>query len=110
MTSESTSVDLLANWQEIPTVQEISKSMQNFGIPDYIVFAAMLVACGAVGVYFGFVKKSSGEDEYLVGGRNMKTLPVSFSLIASFISGICNTYILHSTFCALKFPGYSRRS
>lgn len=88
MTSEGTSDDLMANWApEMPTVQEISKSMQNFGTSDYTVFIAMLVACSAVGVYFGFVKKSSGEDEYLVGGRNMKTFPVSLSLIASFISG-----------------------
>lgn len=90
MTSEGTSDDLgLGNWQpEMPTVQEISESMQNFSTPDYIVFATMLIACGGVGIYFGFVKRSSGEDEYLVGGRNMKTFPVSLSLIASFISGI----------------------
>jgi insulin-like growth factor 2 mRNA-binding protein 1 len=89
MTSEGTSDDLdLVNRQaEMPTVQEISESMQNFSTPDYIVFAAMLIACGGVGIYFGFVKKSSGQDEYLVGGRNMKTFPVSLSLIASFISG-----------------------
>ncbi|KAL6447758.1 hypothetical protein ACFW04_000123 [Cataglyphis niger] len=62
--------------------------MQNFGTSDYTVFAVMLIACGFVGIYFGFVNKSSGEDEYLVGGRNMKTFPVSLSLIASFISGI----------------------
>ncbi|KAL6447759.1 hypothetical protein ACFW04_000123 [Cataglyphis niger] len=72
----------------MPTVQEISESMQNFGTSDYTVFAVMLIACGFVGIYFGFVNKSSGEDEYLVGGRNMKTFPVSLSLIASFISGI----------------------
>lgn len=90
MTSEGTSDDLgLANWApKMPTVQEISESMQNFGTSDYIVFAVMLIACGFVGIYFGFVKKSSGEDEYLVGGRNMKMFPVSLSLIASFISGI----------------------
>ncbi|XP_024875585.1 uncharacterized protein LOC112456989 [Temnothorax curvispinosus] len=70
----------------MPTVQEIIKSMQNFGMPDYTIFAAMLVMCGIVGIYFGFVKKSSGEDEYLVGGRNMSTFPVSLSLLASFIS------------------------
>lgn len=89
MTSEGTSDDLgLANWApEMPTVQEISESMQNFGMWDYIIFAVMLIVCGFVGIYFGFVKKSSGEDEYLVGGRNMKTFPVSLSLIASFISG-----------------------
>ncbi|KAL0123442.1 hypothetical protein PUN28_005748 [Cardiocondyla obscurior] len=72
----------------MPTVQQISKSMQNFGMPDYTVFAAMLVICGIIGIYFGFVKKSSGEDEYLVGGRNMSSFPVSLSLLASFISGI----------------------
>lgn len=90
MTSESTLDDLdVAKWApEMPTVQEIIESMQNFGIPDYTVFAAMLVGCGIVGIYFGFIEKSSGEDEYLVGGRNMKTFPVSLSLLASFISGI----------------------
>ncbi|XP_071577235.1 sodium-coupled monocarboxylate transporter 1-like isoform X3 [Temnothorax nylanderi] len=87
---EGTLNDLdLAKWApEMPTVQEIIESMQNFGMPDYIIFAAMLVMCGIVGIYFGFVKKSSGEDEYLVGGRNMSTFPVSLSLLASFISGI----------------------
>lgn len=90
MTSEGTLDDLdLVKWApEMPTVQEISESMQNFGIPDYTVFAVMLIICGIVGIYFGFVKKSSGEDEYLVGGRNMQTFPISLSLLASFISGI----------------------
>lgn len=93
MTSEGTSNDLsLAKWApETPTVQEIIQSMQNFSMSDYTVFAAMLVVCGIVGIYFGFVKKSSGEDEYLVGGRNMSTFPISLSLLASFISGI-NTF------------------
>ncbi|XP_011311839.1 sodium-coupled monocarboxylate transporter 1 [Fopius arisanus] len=71
-----------------PTVDEVSSAMQSFGYVDYMVFSVMLVSCGAIGIYFGFVKKSTGEDEYLVGGRNMNTLPVSLSLIASFISGI----------------------
>ncbi|XP_071876026.1 sodium-coupled monocarboxylate transporter 1 isoform X1 [Bombus fervidus] len=81
--------DRQPNWsQDMLTVQEVSEMMRSFGIWDYAVFAFMLVACGFVGIYFGFIKKSSGEDEYLVGGRNMKTFPVSLSLIASFISGI----------------------
>lgn len=80
--------DRQPNWsQDMPTVQEVGEMMRSFGIWDYTVFAFMLVTCGFVGIYFGFVKKSSGEDEYLVGGRNMKTFPVSLSLIASFISG-----------------------
>ncbi|CAD6230585.1 GSCOCG00006833001-RA-CDS, partial [Cotesia congregata] len=71
-----------------PTVDEVSSSMQIFGIVDYVIFTLMLVSCGGIGIYFGFIKKSTGEDEYLVGGRNMKTFPVSLSLIASFFSGI----------------------
>lgn len=70
------------------TVDEVSQSMRSFGITDYSVLTCMLVSCGAIGIYFGFVKRSSGEDEYLVGGRNMKTLPICLSLIASCISGI----------------------
>ncbi|XP_057342127.1 sodium-coupled monocarboxylate transporter 1-like [Microplitis mediator] len=80
---------LKTNWVPgQPTVDEVSSSMQIFGTVDYIIFTLMLVSCGGIGVYFGFIKKSTGEDEYLVGGRNMKTFPVSLSLIASFISGI----------------------
>ncbi|CAL1679277.1 unnamed protein product [Lasius platythorax] len=118
MTSEGTSDDLgLANWApERPTVQEISESMQNFGTLDYTMFAAMLTACGMVGIYFGFVNKSSGEDEYLVGGRNMKMFPVSLSLIASFISGISllgtptEIYVHGTSYlfigCAVVFVGF----
>jgi len=99
MTSEGTSNDLsLAKLApEMPTVQEIIQSMQNFNMSDYTVFAVMLVVCGIIGIYFGFIKKSSGEDEYLVGGRNMSTFPISLSLLASFISGI-NTFHILSTY------------
>ena len=90
MTSEGTSdtMQRANSIQGMMTVEEIGKSMQSFGIADYSVFTLMLISCGAIGVYFGFIKKSSGEDEYLVGGRNMNTLPITLSLIASFISGI----------------------
>lgn len=89
--------DRQPNWsQDMLTVQEVSEMMRSFGIWDYTVFAFMLVACGFVGIYFGFIKKSSGEDEYLVGGRNMKTFPVSLSLIASFISGRISLEILNN--------------
>ncbi|RVE54442.1 hypothetical protein evm_000927 [Chilo suppressalis] len=48
----------------------------------------MLVVCGGIGVFFGFVKKQKSTQDYLMGGRNMKLVPVCFSLVASFISGI----------------------
>ncbi|KAK0166794.1 hypothetical protein PV327_004277 [Microctonus hyperodae] len=90
MTSEGNpSGGFRTNWVPgQPTVDEVSNSMQSFGGVDYFIFTIMLASCGAIGIYFGFIKKISGEDEYLVGGRNMKTFPVSLSLIASFISGI----------------------
>ncbi|XP_034940832.1 sodium-coupled monocarboxylate transporter 1-like isoform X2 [Chelonus insularis] len=89
MMADGGSGGLKTNWVPgQPTVDEVSISMQTFGIIDYTVFTLMLISCGGIGIYFGFIKKSSGEDEYLVGGRNMKTFPVSLSLIASFISGI----------------------
>jgi len=106
MTSEGTLDNLnLVKWApEMPTVQEISESMQNFSTPDYIVFAVMLIVCGIIGIYFGFIKKSSGEDEYLVGGRNMKTFPISLSLLASFISGI--TIFFYITFFSILQIAY----
>ncbi|GAB1869715.1 Sodium-coupled monocarboxylate transporter 1 [Camponotus japonicus] len=90
MTSEGTLDDQgSTNWApEMLTVQEISESMKIFGALDYTMFVIMLITCGIIGIYFGFVKKSTGEDEYLVGERNMKMFPVSLSLIATYISGI----------------------
>jgi Na+/proline symporter len=73
---------------DMPSVEDVIDSLRNFGLGDYGVFVSMLLGCGCIGAYFGFVKRSRGEAEYLVGGRNMKTFPVSMSLIASFISGI----------------------
>ncbi|XP_049834472.1 sodium-coupled monocarboxylate transporter 1-like isoform X2 [Schistocerca gregaria] len=58
------------------------------GAVDYAVFGCMLLVSAAIGVYYGFFARSSGADAYLVGGRSMSTIPVSLSLIASFISGI----------------------
>ncbi|KAJ0182670.1 hypothetical protein K1T71_002039 [Dendrolimus kikuchii] len=69
-------------------VRNIELSLQTFGGVDYFVFVVMLAICGAIGVYFGFVDKQNSTQDYLMGGRNMKLVPVTFSLVASFISGI----------------------
>lgn len=49
----------------------------------------MLLVCIVVGIYFGFVEKKDksggadgAEDDYLVGGRKMPTIPVAMSLVA----------------------------
>lgn len=69
--------------------RNITINQSFFGTTDYVVFLLTLSLSAAVGVYFGFIKKSSGSaEEYLLGGRQMKTLPIAISLIASQLSGI----------------------
>lgn len=54
-----------------------------FGETDYFVFIFMLGVSAAIGVYFGcFAKGAKSTEEYLLGGRKMKTLPIAISLIA----------------------------
>ena len=56
-------------------------------IVDYLVFAATLVACLGIGIYHsltGGKQKTSGE--YLLGNRKMTLIPVSMSLMVSYIS------------------------
>ncbi|KAL1376891.1 hypothetical protein pipiens_016617 [Culex pipiens pipiens] len=76
----------------ILNVDDVKISLQKFGLYDYVVFVLMLISCAMIGVYFGFIKKKAkkggAEADYLVGGRQMRVIPVSLSLIASFISGI----------------------
>nr|XP_026496581.1 sodium-coupled monocarboxylate transporter 1-like [Vanessa tameamea] len=62
--------------------------MQRFTWVDYVVFVFMLAISAFVGVYWGFFKKQTTQNDYLLGGRNMKVIPVSMSLVASFVSGI----------------------
>lgn len=67
-------------------VDDVKVALQKFGALDYAVFVLMLVTCSMIGIYFGFFEKkskSSGEEaDYLVGGRQMPTVPITMSLIA----------------------------
>ncbi|CAG9826323.1 unnamed protein product [Diabrotica balteata] len=71
-----------------PGVLDIGRAMQRFGMVDYIMFVIMLGICLVVGMYFGLFKKNQTSQDYLVGGRNMKVLPIAMSLIATWVSGI----------------------
>ncbi|XKL67966.1 hypothetical protein PGB90_003457 [Kerria lacca] len=57
---------------------------------DLTVFIGMLIISAFIGVYFAYFAKEKQNtiSNYLMGGRTMSVLPVSFSLIASYISGI----------------------
>ncbi|KAH8418033.1 hypothetical protein KR222_010828, partial [Zaprionus bogoriensis] len=60
-----------------------------FGVTDYVIFTIMLCASAAIGVYFGFFSKAKNTtEEYLRGGKKMKTLPIAISLVASQLSGL----------------------
>lgn len=74
-------------------VTQVRASFQNFLWIDYLVFVFMLSICGGIGIYFGFIKKQNSAQDYLMGGRNMSLIPVTFSLVARFAI----LYMLHSS-------------
>ncbi|EDV95092.1 sodium-coupled monocarboxylate transporter 2 [Drosophila grimshawi] len=69
-------------------IEQILRELQRFSWPDYVAFVAMFLLCIGIGIYFGFMKRSVSEDDYMLGGRKMLVVPIAFSLVASFISGI----------------------
>lgn len=63
-------------------ISEMVEGMQRFMWADYVVFVLMLAVSAVVGVYWGFMKDQTSQQDYLLGGRNMKVVPVSMSLVA----------------------------
>lgn len=63
-------------------VNDMVLQMQRFSWVDYVVFVLMLAISAVVGVYWGFMKKQTTQNDYLLGGRNMKVIPVAMSLVA----------------------------
>lgn len=60
-----------------------------FDTADYVVFIVMLSISAGIGAYFGFFDKSADTtEEYLMGGKRMKTIPIAISLVASQLSAI----------------------
>ena len=58
-----------------------------FGVANYAVFGAMLLVSAAIGVYFWW-KGQKSTEEYLNASRSMGTIPMTLSLVASFMSAI----------------------
>ncbi|XP_041970524.1 putative sodium-dependent multivitamin transporter isoform X2 [Aricia agestis] len=60
-----------------------------FGVWDYVIMGATMVASIVIGVYFRFSGgKQKTNEEYLLADRNMAVFPVAVSLMASFMSAI----------------------
>ena len=69
----------------------MSESVTQFHVADYVVFAASLALSAGIGVYYGLCdREKGGEDkdanEGITGGKSMGVLPVSFSVLASFLA------------------------
>ena len=58
-----------------------------FGVYNYLVFAAMLAVSAGIGVWFWYKGRGNAE-EFLMANRSMGTLPMTMSLVASFMSAI----------------------
>lgn len=77
---------------------ETPESFSSFQTIDYLVLIGMLSMCSMVGIYFGYKdckkqrsnshQSSHSAEEYLLGGRRMKVLPISISLVATYLSGV----------------------
>ncbi|KAB7502978.1 Sodium-coupled monocarboxylate transporter 1 [Armadillidium nasatum] len=60
---------------------------KGFGVVDNCVFAGMLIISAVIGLYIS-CKGSKSPEEFLMGNRSLKPLPVSMSLITSYVSAI----------------------
>ena len=58
---------------------------------DYVIFIIVLLISTGIGIYYAIkTRKSqgSGSDELLTGGKKLSVVPVTLSLLASFMSAI----------------------
>uniref|UniRef100_A0AAQ5ZRN5 Solute carrier family 5 member 8 n=1 Tax=Amphiprion ocellaris TaxID=80972 RepID=A0AAQ5ZRN5_AMPOC len=61
----------------------------SFAVADYLVFGGMLVLSAAIGVYKGWTSRDqSGSRHFLTGNRKLTALPVSTSLITTFMTSV----------------------
>ncbi|XP_046563516.1 sodium-coupled monocarboxylate transporter 1-like, partial [Haliotis rubra] len=60
-----------------------------FGAGDYVVFALVLLVPAGIGIFHAFSgNKQNTTGEFLMGGRQMKTVPLAISILVSFMSAI----------------------
>ncbi|XP_046548474.1 sodium-coupled monocarboxylate transporter 1-like [Haliotis rubra] len=60
-----------------------------FGAGDYVVFALVLLVSAGIGIFHAFFgHKQNTTGEFLMGGRQMKTVPLAISILVSFMSAI----------------------
>lgn len=62
---------------------------KHFGVADYVIFALLLTASLCIGLFYALSGgRQRTTQEFLLADRNMRCLPISLSLIASFQSAV----------------------
>ncbi|XP_038676908.1 sodium-coupled monocarboxylate transporter 1 [Scyliorhinus canicula] len=60
-----------------------------FSVWDYVVFVVMLLISASIGVYHAIKDRGQqSNSQYLLGGRQLRAVPVAMSLTASFMSAV----------------------
>ncbi|KAB7501068.1 Sodium-coupled monocarboxylate transporter 1, partial [Armadillidium nasatum] len=72
-----------------------------FSVLDYIIFFSLILISFLIGIFSSF-KGNKSPEEFLMGNRSLKPLPVAMSLLSSFISvvnlvGSTTEVYLHGT-------------
>mgnify|MGYP000008263243 CR=1 FL=1 len=67
----------------------MSITKNQFHAADWVVFIAVLCVSLGIGIFHAFTGgKQKSNSEYLVGNRNMKLVPVTLSILVSFLSSV----------------------
>ncbi|CAH1272474.1 SLC5A8 [Branchiostoma lanceolatum] len=67
----------------------MATEVRYFGVWDYVVFAVMLCVSAGIGLYYACTGgKQRTQKEFLMADKSMSIVPVTMSLLASFISAI----------------------
>lgn len=62
---------------------------KTFQVADYVVFILTLVVSTGIGLFFAIKdRRKQSTTDFLLGGRTMPLVPVTLSLLASFLSSV----------------------
>ncbi|RXG50816.1 hypothetical protein Avbf_16427, partial [Armadillidium vulgare] len=63
------------------------ENMSSFGIIDNCMFVGVLIISTSIGFFFSY-KGNKSPEEFLLGNRSFKSLPVAMSLFTTYVSAI----------------------
>ncbi len=109
----TSSVEALKGVKKVGFTMTINEELR-FSSQDYVVFATFLLFSAGIGVIFGFMnRKTVDAKDFLTGGGQMHFLPVSLSMMASFMSAIyvisipAEMYIYGTTYAYLSIAYFT---